>query len=343
MKKLDLKIAKKEDRDLWDRIVRENNGTLFHSWDFLKIMEKHSRFGIIKQNKLELLPLIGFESDNPIGIFPIFLYNKFPRYIFSPPPGTESFYLGPIFSGLDEQRQHKKESYLHGFYNEINNYFTTLSPQGIKIKSKTNIEDQRCLKYFGYKVEPMYDYVIDLGEGLNEIWNGFHSSIRKNIRKAENDGIVIEESGLEGLEFIYESVYERYSQQKEHMTYSKDYLINIFEKFYPDNFKVIVAKIDGEMIGGSINICFNKEVSVWIGGFKSTRADVKPNELLFWEMMKWARDNGYERFRIPWANDMRLNKYKSQYNPNIELYYIISKSTMLISFLHMIRSELTKR
>ena len=79
---IQLKIAQEQDAQLWDRIVESSQqGTLFHSWKWLKIAEKHTQ--------TQLYPLMGIKGETVIGILPIFLMKKFGiSAAFSPPPST---------------------------------------------------------------------------------------------------------------------------------------------------------------------------------------------------------------------------------------------------------------
>ena len=48
---------------------------------------------------------------------------------------------------------------------------------------------ERC----GYKYEGYLNYLIDLRKPLEEIFRAFSSSCRRNIRKSERNGVLIEE------------------------------------------------------------------------------------------------------------------------------------------------------
>ena len=80
MSKIKVNVADEEETKKWDSYVEESSqGSVFHQYDFLKIMEKHSN------SKLHLLT--GYKGDKLIGLFPIFEISKGPiSAVFSPPP-----------------------------------------------------------------------------------------------------------------------------------------------------------------------------------------------------------------------------------------------------------------
>ena len=67
---IELKIAQEPDAQLWDHIVDSSpQGTLFHTWKWLKIAEKHTA--------TKLYPLMGIKGETVIGVLPIFHMKKF--------------------------------------------------------------------------------------------------------------------------------------------------------------------------------------------------------------------------------------------------------------------------
>lgn len=336
MGNITLRVAEEKDRDSWDKIVRENHGTIYHLWDWLKIMEKHSKHGYLNKVNPKLITLMAYLGDSPFAIFPIYFFNSFPRYVFSPPPDMDIFYLGPVFPNLEKYKQNKAESYLEEFYSLVDEYTNRLNPAAVKISTTPDIIDCRQLKWLGYEVEPFYDYITDLSLGEEEIWNSFHVGFRKNIRHAKKKGIVIEESRLEDFEFVYDSINERLDDQNVSFRFEHEYMADIFEKFYPENIKVFTAEYEGKKIGGIIFTCFNKEVSFWIGTSKSKMSGIYPNEILIWESILWAINNGFDKFRMIGANISHLNKFKSRFNPDVEMYFSGSKFYSVFSLLHQI-------
>jgi hypothetical protein len=80
----------------WNEIMLSSqSGTLFHTWEWLKIVERHT------QSKL--LPLVFFDADDniPFGTIPLFSMKTLGlKMIFSPPPGV-AITLGPTKTILD--------------------------------------------------------------------------------------------------------------------------------------------------------------------------------------------------------------------------------------------------
>ena len=77
-----LEVLDQVNLQLWnDTVNKTMNGSLFHTWEWLKIVEKHTHS--------KLIPLVFFDSDDdkPFGAIPLFLMQKLGlRMFFSPPP-----------------------------------------------------------------------------------------------------------------------------------------------------------------------------------------------------------------------------------------------------------------
>ena len=145
------------DRALWDDFVEKSPyGLLFHKWDFLKIMEKHTNY--------QLLPYGIYRGNELICIFPLFFryYNGF-KMVFSPPPLTSVPYLGPVVSPVyDTLRQKRKEIYCNAIGDDIDQEIKKLMPNYTSIITAPEFIDMRPFKWNGYCVDTHYTYVIDL-------------------------------------------------------------------------------------------------------------------------------------------------------------------------------------
>jgi hypothetical protein len=102
---MELKIASDTDQKTWDAVVeRSSNSTIFHTWKFLRLMEKYSKLkkaGIT--SSATLYPVMLMNKDSPVGIYPFFLFKPAGLiYCYSPPPLTSTVYLGPLIPDIDE-------------------------------------------------------------------------------------------------------------------------------------------------------------------------------------------------------------------------------------------------
>jgi lipid II:glycine glycyltransferase (peptidoglycan interpeptide bridge formation enzyme) len=157
--------------------------------------------------------------------------------------------------------------------------------------------------------------MINLKNGTENIWNGFRKSLRLDITKAKKEGIEIVEGSRKEVEYIYDLLKER-----QRIRSTKDFLLEIFDNFHPQNLKVFIAKKEDDCLSGIITTCYKNKVSFWIGSPKLLYNGISPNELVLWESIKWACENKFEFYEIVGADDLSLYPFKSKFNGELVTY-----------------------
>jgi len=312
---IDIKISDKRE---WKKLEENPQyGTIFHTWEWLKIAERHT--------DMKLYPIIGMKGTTVVGIYPIFLHKRLLRSVFSPPPWVAVPYLGPVILEYEKLKQDKKES-IFIVQRSVDDFIREeMRAHYSLIKTAPGILDARPLKWNGYIVEPIYNYVIDLRKGADSIFKNFKKKLRQNINRAKRRGISVEEGSKEELEWIYETIVTRYEEQGRKNSIYKGYLFDLFNAFHPQNMKIFVAKYNGELIGGMIDLYYKNKVTSWLGNVKSNVEGVSPNELLQWEAIRYTIEYGMNYYEEIGANTEHLCRYKSKYNPNLLLCFSAKK------------------
>ena len=312
---MNLKIS--DSQEEWNNLVDKcPYATIFHTWNWLKIAEKHT--------KSRLYPLVGLKSTTPISIYPVFLQKRgLVRLAFSPPPKVGLLYLGPLIVDYDQLKQSKRESTFIGFQREVDAFiFSELNVNYFRVRSSPGLSDSRPFRWTRYEIEPFYTYMLNLDKGGDYVWNQFNKQLRVDIKKTEREGVSVEESDKKGLEFLHSSIFRRFEEQGLKSSIPEDYLFELYDSFHPQNMKVFVAKYRGETVGGQIALCYRDRVSLWVGVPKTTLKGIYPNDLVQWEVMKWACENGFKRYEImDSGHNPRLRHFKAKYNPQLEVFF----------------------
>jgi len=329
MSKVELKVAKEEDAELWDRLVESSpHGTIFHTWKWLKIAEKHTNS--------KLYPLIGYKGTEPVGIFPLFFQRKaFLKMVFSPPPHTAIPYLGPVFVDYDKLKQFKKETNFVEFQKGVDEFMNDkLRANYINISLPPGLLDPRPFKWAGYSVEPRFDYRIELSKGIDHMWYQLKKRTRQHINQAIRAGVSVEEGHKEELKIIYELMIKRYAEQSKIVTVPKEYLLDLYE-FFSQNMKILVVKHNGEILSGAIDVYYKDKVISWIGNPKpSVKITLSPNDLLNWEEMKCGYKYGFRHYEtVGAAGNERLHSYHSKFNPELLVRFSVKKFTFVTQLL----------
>ncbi len=307
-------IEQIDDKARWDSFVQKSPyGQLFHHWDFLKIVERHTGF--------QLLPYAITKGEHIIGILPLFYRNTMGvRSMLSPPPKTGIPYLGLLmdatYAGL---KQYKREHILHIIAEDVHAEMDGYSPNILSISCPPSISDIRSFVWSGFSVEPLYTYVFDLRQGQENIWKGFSVRRRQQIRDAEKRRLEIAVS--DDVSRLYEMVSGRYDEQGLSSPFrSVDYLRDVCAAF-PENLRTFSVLDAGEVTSAVLVVQY-RDVKLWVGG---ARSDNNSNEFLIWEVIKEAQRQGYDSCEFIGANTQNLCQFKSQFNPSLELYFRIAR------------------
>jgi hypothetical protein len=336
---VEIRIAQNADAKEWDTIVSKSlHGTLFHQWNWLKITEKHTQ--------MKLYPLIGIKGSTSIGVFPLFLQKMGPvRMVFSPPPHASLFYLGPVMAGYDTLKQEKKEINYIDFQKSVEHFINNyLKANYISISLSPALQDPRPFIWSGYSFEPQYDYVIDLSHGCDYLLQTLDKKGRQNLNHAKKRGITVEMGGEKEYAKILDLIDIRYAQQGKNVTESREYYLDIYDA-YKQNLKIFVAKVDGEVVTGSIDFQYRDTHYSWIGNPKpKNRISPSPNDLLIWESVRYAYEQGFRYYvTMNAAGNKRLHSYyASKFDPELKAHFSMKKHSYLTGILEKVYTNITK-
>jgi hypothetical protein len=306
------------DRGVWDAFIdRSPFGQIFHKWDFLRIIEKHTR--------CQLLPYALYNGEQLVGVVPLFLKKSYgARFIMSPPPMTGIPYQGLVMDGsFDRLKQHKKEQMLGSLSDHLIEEVEAYRPTMVVVSNPPDFHDLRQFRWKGYDLDPTYTYRVDLNRPLPDIWNGFSKARRQSIKSAAHSGLSMIKGG--DISSLYTMLEERYLEQGyASPVISRDYLKDVCDA-YPENV-ILYTVQDGETMSGSVLITRYKDVKVWMG---TTRSSNHSNEFLIWNVLQEAKNEGYDSCEFIGANTRNLCAFKSQFNPSLAMYFRITKQNAL--------------
>ncbi|MEL4304426.1 GNAT family N-acetyltransferase [Methanococcoides sp. LMO-2] len=319
MSEIIIRELREDEIHLWDDIVAQSpQGTIVHEISWLRIIEKHTN------SNLHLL--IGCLGSEIIAAIPLFSKKKyFLNGFYSPISGAMIQHLGPIFPNYDSLKQDKKEYYFREFCLKLDHYLNSNKKSDfILIETSPNLLDARPFVWNRYDVTPKYNYVKNI-EDLDSTWNDLKKQIRKNILNCEKNDVEVYEGNLEDYNFIIESLSRRLSEQEVELPPSKDYFLDLYHKYYPDNLKIFMAKYDGNPVTGIIATTYKDKISIWVGATRTDTKGIYPVDLIQWKIMEWGHKMGYKYCEIQGANMPSISYFKSRYNFDLEIYYSAKK------------------
>ena len=152
-------------------------------------------------------------------------------------------------------------------------------------------------KNFREEIQTRYVFRLDIkNKTEDEIFAGFHSKTRYNVRLAIKKGVEVKEGTREDLKDFHKIMVE---------TGARDGFIirplSYFEKMYdemaPEHMKLLMAYHAGKPISGVIPIFYGNKTWYLYGASSNEHRNLMPNYLLQWEMIKMAiarKDDVYD-------------------------------------------------
>ena len=288
------------DRNDWtDFVHRSNNGTIFHSPDFLDY-HPEGRFRnhhLIVEGKNDTQSIIpGALAEREDGIW-------FRSY-----PGAS--YGGPVFNdslGLSK---------IERIIDELISYCRSQGFRGIELTPPPIVYYRRPHNYLEFSLlKRGFDYrkreltaIIDLSRLGEELKLGFRSSALRGVRKAVKSGVTVEENPDFSL---FYHVLESNLQQRHNVmpTHSLAELERLRDLLGKDQIKQFIATLDGEVLAGMVMFHCNPRVTLafYISHDQEHQA-LRPVNLVYMEVIRWAKQMGYHYLDLgTFTLDMDIN------------------------------------
>jgi FemAB-related protein (PEP-CTERM system-associated) len=135
--------------------------------------------------------------------------------------------------------------------------------------------------------------VLELPIDAELLWRGFDAKLRNQIRKAIKSGLTASWGGPEKL-FDFYDAFAWNMRDLGSPVHSREFFANIFQEFAGDVRFMLVRQ--GEVvIGGAVCFSFHDTLLVPWASSRKEYLSRCPNNLLYWEMIRWGCENGYRR------------------------------------------------
>lgn len=319
---IDVDTVTEDERARWNEFVKESpQGTIYHRREFLEIIAEHAG--------ADLHLLIGYKTEEPRGIFPLFEKQKGPlRLVFSPPPGLGVPYLGPALLNYRKMKQRKTElsnkRFVEGCLEWVDE---EIGPHYSRFVTSWRYDDPRPFDWKGYDIDPKHTYCVPAVSD-DKLMRHITRSARRSIKRNSDVNYAIERDDQDGIEFVYHSLVERYDEQDQTFSPPLAYFRDLDQELPENTVRTYIAHLDGEPVMGRIVLQTDGCASFWKGMAASpNRLESVPiGDLLNWHTMVDAIEHGAEEFDLVGANTPRLCRYKAKFNPDLARYYVAERA-----------------
>ncbi|KAB1909847.1 GNAT family N-acetyltransferase [Micromonospora sp. BL1] len=168
--------------------------------------------------------------------------------------------------------------------------------------------------------EKLVNVVRDLRTSDEDMWREFDHKVRKNVNKARRNGVTVEVD-LDGARLddflrIYQGTMDRRAATSGYY-FPRDFFQTIIDEL-PGQFAFFHALHDGRVVSTELVLSSALSLYSYLGGTEQAAFDLRPNDLLKFEICRWGRAQGRIRFVLGggYAPDDGIFRYKRAFAPH---------------------------
>jgi hypothetical protein len=180
--------------------------------------------------------------------------------------------------------------------------------------------EEELLPYPGEREQMLVNVVRDLDREADAIWMDFEHKVRKNVKKARRSGVRIEfdmqGARLDDFLRLYEHTLER-RDAPERYRFSREFFEGIHARL-AGRFVYAHALHDERVVSSELALVSERSVYSFLGGTLSGAYELRPNDLLKYELILWAKAAGKSRFVLGggYESDDGIFRYKRSFAPH---------------------------
>lgn len=154
--------------------------------------------------------------------------------------------------------------------------------------------------------------LLKLPDSKEELLKSFKSKLRSQISRPQKEGMNAVVGGVELLDFFYE-VFSINMRDLGSPVHSKKLFKQIIHEF-PKNIKIGIVKYQNIAVAAGLIFCFRDTIEIpWASSLKQFNR-FSPNMLLYWKLMEYACDQGFEYFDLGRSSpDEGTQRFKEQW------------------------------
>jgi len=262
-----------EPNDKWDEFVFLHSNLIFHTSLWWKVLKEGYGCG--------MRYLVFEEGGYWLSALPgMMVGNRFFKVFYSLIP----------YGGFIGDREHIPE-----FLRLLNNWAGKEKIQRIQIvdvdiKKKHDLPDFKCVESYRHLLE-LKDKSID------QIWKNYKDSLKRNIKTALKSDLYFEKiKSREEVELFYRLYLDSMRRNKALVKYPIQLFLKIYDLLVPEFSDIFFAKYHNQPVAGMVVIYSDDAAHYFHGGSVTEYLHLRPNDFLFHNSIKIAKEKGKSCF-----------------------------------------------
>ena len=146
------------------------------------------------------------------------------------------------------------------------------------------------------EVAPTATVLVDLSKESSALLAQMNARVRHNIRLGQRRGVAVREGTESDLPAFYRILVAT-SQRQNFSLYSEQYFLRMWRELSPQGYiKLFLTEYKSEVVSALLVVPFRDTVLYKLGGWSGRHGECRPNEIMHWTAMSWAKTQGYRYY-----------------------------------------------
>jgi lipid II:glycine glycyltransferase (peptidoglycan interpeptide bridge formation enzyme) len=147
--------------------------------------------------------------------------------------------------------------------------------------------------YGAFDIDITATVLIDLQPDLDEVFAGMSKKTRHHVKEGERRGVIVRRGSEADLP-IFNRLKDVQSARLGYARRSEGYYTELWRALAPrGHIELFIAEYDGEPVSAQLAIPFGDTCHHMERPWSGEHGNLRPNELIKWEVIKWAKSEGY--------------------------------------------------
>lgn len=205
--------------------------------------------------------------------------------------------------------------------------YIQLEPNVIDTDTSTKLDPTLGLHPSHRPMFTKHTFTIDCTKSEEELLKSFHQKTRYNINLAKKRGVTIAEDNSDTAFDAYERLSDETTARQGFYAHNHTYHRTLWKMLHTVGVaRIFTATYENTILAAWMLFVWNKHVYYPYGASSREHREVMAPTLLLWEIVRWAKKEGYSTFDLwgalgpnpdpqdPWYG---FHKFKQGYNPTL--------------------------
>ncbi|NNC83835.1 MAG: GNAT family N-acetyltransferase [Flavobacteriales bacterium] len=227
---------------------------------------------------------------------------------------------------LSAEKMESRQSLEKSIHRAIAELLNSRKDALLEISLSVDVVDSQAYTWSGQEVSPRHTYHIDLARSKEELLAAMSSERRKNIRKAENDGLTVERTqDTARFQRLIEKTVERQGISMDREIF--ECLLN--DPILQDHRDLYLCHRDGQDLAASLVVHDKDQAYYLIGGYDDGAGHQGAGTLNLWNAMLDAKARGNRIFDLEGSMIPEVERYFRGFGGELKTYFSIKKKSLV--------------